>query len=206
MTYNHLILYHPLLLLPSIFPSLKVFSNVSSIYIRSPKFWSLALVSVLPMNIQSWLPLRLTSLISLLSKGQYSFESNSSLVLSLHYDQILQPYVTTEKIIALTIQTFVGKMMSLLFNTLSRFIITFLPNGHMLCCAKSLQPCMTFFNPMDCSPPVSSVHGDASGKNTAVGCHTLLLQIKPADLWLLHWQTGSLPVVLPRKPNVTSKW
>ena len=126
------------------------------------------------MNIQSWLPLRLTSLISLLSKGQHSFESNSSLVLSVHYDQILQPYVTTEKIIALTIQTFVGKMMSLLFNMLSRFIITFLPNGHMLCCAKSLQPCMTFFNTMDCSPPVSSVHGDPSGKNTGVGCHTLL--------------------------------
>ena len=74
------------------------------------------------MNIQSWLPLRLTSLISLLSKGQYSFESNSSLVLSLHYDQILQPYVTTEKIIALTIQTFVGKMMFLFLNMLSRSI------------------------------------------------------------------------------------
>ena len=76
MISNHLILYHPLLLLTSIFPSVKVFSNESAIYIRRTKFWSLASVSVLPMNIQSWLSLRLTGLTSLLSKGQHSLKES----------------------------------------------------------------------------------------------------------------------------------
>ena len=147
-------------------------------------------------------------------QGARQFERINSLVLSLHYDWILQLYLTTEKIIALTIQTFVGKrpLLSLLFNTLSRLIIAFLPNGFMLCCAKSLQLCMTLSNPMDYSPPVSSVHGDSPGKNTGVGCHILLQGIFLTQgsslqiLWLLHWQVGSLPLVPPRKPDVISKW
>ena len=65
---NHLILCHPLLLLPSIFPSIRVFSDESVHHIRWPKYWSLASESVLPMNIQDWFPLRLTSLI-VQSKG-----------------------------------------------------------------------------------------------------------------------------------------
>ena len=67
MPSNHLIFCHPLLLLPSIFPSIRVFSNASALHIRWPKYWSSA--SVLPMNIQGWFPLGLTGLISLLSKG-----------------------------------------------------------------------------------------------------------------------------------------
>ena len=66
---NHLILCHPLLLLPSTFPSIRVFSNELALLIRGPKYWSFSSVSVLPMNIQGWFPLGLTGLIFLLSKG-----------------------------------------------------------------------------------------------------------------------------------------
>ena len=72
---NHLILCCPLLLLPSIFPSIRVFPNESALRIRWPKYWSSA--SVLPMNIQGWFPLGLTSLISLLSKGPLRVFSNT---------------------------------------------------------------------------------------------------------------------------------
>ena len=67
MPSNHLILCHPLLLLPSIFPRIRVFSNESAFLIRWPKYWSLASTSVLPMNIQDWFPLGLTGLIFYLS-------------------------------------------------------------------------------------------------------------------------------------------
>ena len=69
-----------------------------------------------------------------------------------------------------------------------------------LCCAKSLQLCLTLCGPMACRPPVSSVHGDSPGKNTGVGCHALLQgilltqELKMHLLFLLHWQAGSLPL------------
>ena len=69
---------------------------------------------------------------------------------------------------------------------------------------KLLQSCLTFCDPMDCSPPDSSVLWDSPGKNTGVGCHALLQGIFPTQglnscLCVLHWQAGSLPLVLPRK-------
>ena len=73
-------------------------------------------------------------------------------------------------------------------------------------CAISLQSCLTFCNPMDCSPPGSSVHGDSPSKNTEVSCHALLQGIFPTQgsnphlLYLLHWQAGSLPLMPPGKP------
>ena len=74
-------------------------------------------------------------------------------------------------------------------------------------CAKSLQSCPTLCNPMDCSPPGSSVHGDSPGKNTKVGFPPLLQGIFLTQgsnlhlLCLLHWQVGSLPLVPPEKPH-----
>ena len=74
-------------------------------------------------------------------------------------------------------------------------------------CAKSLQLCPTLFDPMDCSPPGSSIHGNSPGKNTGVGCHALLQGIFPTQwsnpclLCLLNWQPGSLPLAPPRKPS-----
>ena len=69
MPFNHLILFCPLLLLPPVFPSIRVFSNELALYIRWPKYWSFSLSSVLPINIQNWFPLGLTGLISLQFKG-----------------------------------------------------------------------------------------------------------------------------------------
>ena len=77
---------------------------------------------------------------------------------------------------------------------------------------KSLQLCPTLCDPTDCSPPGSSVPGDSSGKNTGMGCHTLLQGIfltqgsNPCLLYFLHWQVGSLPLVPPGKPDKPYIW
>ena len=78
MPSNYLILCHPILLLPSIFPSIRVFSSELTLGIRWPKYWSFASASVLPMNIQDWFPLGLTGLISLQSKGLLGIFSNTT--------------------------------------------------------------------------------------------------------------------------------
>ena len=139
MPSNHLILCRPLLLSPSIFPSIRVFSNESALCIRWPRIGALASASVLPMNIQDWFPLGLTGLVSLLSEGLSRVFSNHSSKASVLWHsaffivQLSHPYMTTGKTIALTKQTFVGKVMSLLFNMLSRLVITFLPRSkHLL--------------------------------------------------------------------------
>ena len=135
---SHFILCHPLLLLPSIFFSIKVFSNESVLRIRWPKYRSFSLVSVLLMNIQDWFPLGLTGLISLLSKGLSRVFSNITIwkhqffALSLLYGPILTSIHDYGKTIALPIWTFVSKEMSLLFNILSSFLIAFPPKSKCL--------------------------------------------------------------------------
>ena len=115
MPSNHLILCCPLLLLPSIFPSISFFSNESTLCIRWPKYWNLASASVLPRNIHGWFPLGLTVLISLMPKGLsrvYSSPTSQrpqfSLVLSFLYGPALNPYMTTGKTVALIRRTFSG--------------------------------------------------------------------------------------------------
>ena len=138
MPANHLILCHPLLLLPSIFPSIRVFFSESILCLRWPKYWSFFSVSVLPMNIQDWFPLRLTGLISLLSKGLSRVFSNTTVLRHQYfgtqpfYCQLSHSYTTTGKTIALSRRTFVGKVMSLFFNMLSRLVIAFLPRSKRL--------------------------------------------------------------------------
>ena len=136
---NHLILCGPFLLPPSIFPSTRVFSKVSVLYIRWPKYWNFSLTSVLPMNTQDWFPLGWAGWMSLQSKGISRIFSNTTvqkhqfLGAQLSLGSILTPYMTTGKTIDLTRQTFVGKVMSLLFNMLSWLVITFLPwSKHLL--------------------------------------------------------------------------
>ena len=137
MPSNHLILCHPLFLLPSIFPRIRVFSNESVLPIR----WSMgvsATASILPINIQDWFSLGWTGWISLHSKGlssllQYHSSKASILLHSAFFIvQLSHPYMTTGKTIALTIWTFDGKVMSLPFNMLSRLLITFLPRSKRL--------------------------------------------------------------------------
>ena len=140
MLSNHLILCQPLFLLPSIFPSIMVFSNESAFWIKYQSIGASVSASVLPMNIQGWFPLGLTGLISWLPKETLKSllqHHNSKASILWHSAffmvQLSHPYMTTGKLIALTIWTFVGKVMSLLFNTLSRFVIAFLPrNKHLL--------------------------------------------------------------------------
>ena len=130
---NHLILCHPLLLLPSIFPSIRVFSNESALHIRWPKYWNFSF-NISPTNEHPGLISFRMDWLDLLA-GQGTLKSllqhHSSKVSVLWHStflivQLSHPYRTNGKTIALTIQTFAGKVMSLLFNMLSRLVITFL--------------------------------------------------------------------------------
>ena len=140
MPSNHLILCHPLLLLPSIFPSIRVFSNESVLHIRGPKYWSFSF-SMSPSNEYSglmcfrmdWLDLLAVqgTLKSLLQ--QHSSKASILRHSAFFTVELSHPYMTTGKTIAFTRQTFVDKVMSLLFNILFRLVITFLPrNKHLL--------------------------------------------------------------------------
>ena len=139
MPSHHFILYCPLLLLPSILPSIRVFSSESVLHIRWPKYWSFSF-NISPSNEYSglisfridWLDLLAVqgTLKSLLqhhsSKASILWHSAFFIV------QLLHSYMTTETTIALTRRTFVGKVMSLLLNMLSRLVITFLPRSKRL--------------------------------------------------------------------------
>ena len=136
---NHLILCHPLLLLPSIFPSIKVFSNESALHIRWPKYWSLSFnISTsnehpgLNSFRMDWLDLLLVHGILNSLLQHHSWKASILLVSAFFIVQLSHPYMTTGKTIALTRWTFVGKVMSLLFNMLSRLVITFLPRSKRL--------------------------------------------------------------------------
>ena len=135
---SHLILCHPLLLLPLIFPSIRVFSNESPLHMRWPKYWSFSF-SISPFSEHTglisfrmdWLDL-LTVQGTLKSLLQHH-SSKASILQRSAFSTVQHPYMTTGKTIALTRRTFVGKVMSLLFNMLSRLVITFLPrNKHLL--------------------------------------------------------------------------
>ena len=138
MPSNHLILSRPLLLLPSIFPSMRVFSNESIHRIRWPQYWSFSF-SINPSNEYSGLTSFRIDWFDLAVQGtlQHLLQHHSSKASILLHSaffmvQLLYPYMTSGKTIALTIQTFVGKVMSLLFNTLSRLVIAFLPKSKRL--------------------------------------------------------------------------
>ena len=136
MPYTHIILCHPLLLLPPIFQSIRVFSNELALLIRWPKYWSFSF-SISPSNDYSglisfridWFDL-LAVQGTLKSLVQYRSSKASILQRSAFFIvQLSHPYLTTGKTIALTTWTLVGKVMSLLFNMLSRLVITFLPRS-----------------------------------------------------------------------------
>ena len=138
MPSNHLILC-PLLLSPSIFPRIRVFSNESVLHIRRPKYWSFNF-SISPSNEYSGLIFFRMDCLDLLAvqgtlKSLLQHHSSKASVVHCSAFFIVQfshPYMTTRKTIALTRRTFVGKVMSLLFNTLSRLVISFLPRSKRL--------------------------------------------------------------------------
>ena len=154
MPSSHLILCHPLLLLPPIHPRIRVFSNESTLHMRWPKYWSFRF-STSPSNEHpglisfrmDWLDLLAVegTLKSLLqhhsSKASILQRSASSTV------QLSHPYMTTGKTIALTRRTFVGKVMSLIFNLLSRLVITFLPRSKCLLISWLQSPSAVILEP-----------------------------------------------------------
>ena len=140
MPFNHLIICCPLLLLTSVFPSIRVFYNESTLHIKWPKYWSFSF-SISPSNEYSGLiSFRMDWLYLLAVQGTLKslFRHHSSKASILQHSafftvQLSHPYMTTGKTIALTRQTFVGRVMSLLFNMLSGFVIAFLPRSkHLL--------------------------------------------------------------------------
>ena len=139
MPSNHLILCRPLLLLSSVFPSIRVFSNESALCIRWPKYWSFSF-SISPSNEHSGLTSFRMNWLDLLAvqgtlKSLLQHHSSKAAILrcsAFFIVQLSHPDMTTGKAIALTRRTFVGKVMSLLFNMLSRLVIAFLPRSKCL--------------------------------------------------------------------------
>ena len=151
---NNLILCHPLLLLPSIFPSIRVLSNESVLHIRWPKYWSFSF-SISPSKEYSGLiSFRIDRLDLLAVQGtlksllQHHGSNASILQCSAFYIvQLSHPYMATGKTIALTRQTFVGKVMSLLLNMLSRLVIAFLSSSKCLNFMAAVTICSDFGAP-----------------------------------------------------------
>ena len=155
MPSSHLILCHPLLLLPPIPPSIRVFSNESTLRMRWPKDWSFSF-SISPSNEHpglisfrmDWLDL-LEVQGTLNSLLQHHSSKTSILQHSAFFTvQLSHPYMTTGKTIALTRQTFVGKVMSLLLNMLSRLVITFLPRSKRLLISWLHSPSAVILEPL----------------------------------------------------------
>ena len=139
MPSSHLILCHPLLLLPPTPPSIRVFSNESTLYMRWPKYWSFSFTIIPSKEIPGLISFRMDWLDLLAVQGTLEslLQHHSSKASILRHSafftvQLSHPYMTTGKTIALTRWTFVGKVISLLFNRLSRLVITFLPRSKRL--------------------------------------------------------------------------
>ena len=154
MPSNYLILCHPLLLLPSIFPSIRVFSNESGLHVRWPKYWSFSF-NISPSNEYSglisfridWLDLLAVqgTLKSLLQ--HHSLKASVLWRSAFFIVQLSHPYMTTRKTIALTRWAFVGKVMSLLFSMLTRLVITFLPRSKCLLISWLQSPSAVILEP-----------------------------------------------------------
>ena len=151
---NHLILCHPLLLPPSIFPRFKVFSNESILHIRWPKHWSFSF-SISPSNEYSGLLSLRMDWLDLLAiqrtlKSLLQHHSSRALILrgsAFLVVQLSHPYMTTGKTVALTRRTFVGKVKSLFFNMLSRLVIAFYPRSKCLLISWLQSPSAVILEP-----------------------------------------------------------
>ena len=154
MPSNHLIFCRPLLLLPSIFPSIGVFSKESVLPIRWPKYWSFSFNISTSNEYSGLIFFRVDWLDLLPCCPKDSQESSTPQFKNIHFQlsaffivQLSHPYMITGKTIALTRQTFVGKVMSLLFNMLSRLLITFLPRSKHLLISWLQSPSAVILQP-----------------------------------------------------------
>ena len=201
MPSNHLILCRPLLLLTSIFPRIKVFSIESILHIRWPKYWSF---SISPSNEQSesisfrmdWLDLLAVqgTLKSLLQhhSSKASILQHSALFII----QLSHPYMTTGKTIALTRQTFVGKVMSLLFSMLSRLVIAFLPRSKCLLISWLQSPSAVILEPKKIKSVTVSIVSPSI-------CHEVMgLAAMILVLWTLSFKLTDMV----RNPQIHCLW
>ena len=158
--HNHLILCRPLLLLPSIFPSIRVFSNESALPIKWPKYWSFSF-SISPSNEHpglisfrmDWLDLLAVQGTLKSLRQHHSSKASVFGRLAFFIVQLSHPYMTFGKTIALTRWTFVGKVMSLLFNMLSKLVITFLPRSKHLLISWLQSPSAVILEPKKIKSP-----------------------------------------------------
>ena len=175
MPSNHLIFCCPLLL-TSIFPSIRVFSNESVLHIRWPKYWSFSFSispsSEYPELISLWLDWLDLLAVQGTLKSLLQHHSSKASILQLSVFFIVQlsyPYMTTEKTIVLTRWTFVGKVMSLLFNMLSRLVLSFLPRSKHLEIMAAVIICSDFGTVIE----------------THTHTHTHIYPVKLAPCWVL---------------------
>ena len=154
MPSSHLILCHPLFLLPTVPPSIRVFSNESTLRVRWPKYWSFSF-SIIPSKEHAGLISFRMDWLDLLAvqgtpKSLFQHHNSKASILwcsAFFTVQLSHPYMTTGKTITLTRQTFVGKVMSLLFNMLSRLVITFLPRSKHLLISWLQSPSVVILEP-----------------------------------------------------------
>ena len=178
MPSSHFILCRPLLLLPSIFPSIRLFSNELALCIRWPNYWSFSF-NISPSNEHPGLISFRTDWLDLLAvqgtlKSLLQHHSSKASILrcsAFFIVQLSHPYVTTGKTIALTRRTFVGKVMSLLFNMLSRLVITFLPRGKRLLISWLQSPSTVILEP----PKIKSATVSQSICHEVLGLDAMIL-------------------------------
>ena len=190
MPSNHLILCHPLLLLPSTFPSIRVFSNDSALCIRWPKYWSFGFIISLS-NEHPWLISFRMDWLDLLAvqgtlKSLLQHHSSKASVLqcsAIFIVQLSHPYMTTGKTIALTIWTFVDKVMSLLLNMLSRLVITFLPRRKRLLISWLQSPSAVILEPR-------KIKSDTVSPVSPSICHEVM---GPDAMILVFWMLSFKP-------------
>ena len=212
MPSNHLILCRPLLLLPSIFASIRVFSNESVLHIRRPKYWSFSF-SISPSNEYLKLISFRIDWFDLLAdqgtlKNLLQHHSSKASILqcaAFFMVQLSHLYMTTGKIIALPIQIFVGKAMSLLFNTLSRFVIAFPPRSECLLISW-LQSPSVILEPQRGDGPLPNDQAQQlpSGHSCCLGVWVLLGDRDPEEAtgWGLGKVRGEIREHLRRLENI----
>ena len=192
MPSNHLILCCPLLFLLSIFPSIRIFSNELAVCIRWPKYSSFSF-SLSPSNEYSGLiSFKIDQFDLLAVKGTLKslLQHHSSKALILQHSaffmvQLSPPYMTNEKAIPLTIQAFVGKVMSLLFNALSRFVIAFLPRSSCLLISWLQSPSAVILQPKKRKSVTASTFSlSIFHLLMANRCHRSIDAIDAIDLWM----------------------
>ena len=181
MPSNHLILCHPLLFPPSIFPNIRVFSKESVLHIRWPKYWSFSFSIRSSSEYSGLISFRMDWFDLLAVQGtlksllqHHSSKASILLCSAFFIVQLSHPYMTTGKIIALTRQTFVSNVMSLLFNMLSRLVITFLPRSMHLLISWLQSPSAVILEP----PKIKVSHSFHCFPiylpwNDGTGCHDL---------------------------------